>query len=667
MTVSWRDQIFQALIPGLARLTVAFDPDGLLDEEDVATLLRATGYSMLRYEDSLAFRHRFESEVRAKWESGDAAREALIVVPGDDNLAAQLPYAFLEEARTVTVGLADLFPSLSYRILAGINPADLDPLWQAVTLHRPEALGDESTADFILRHVYGIALELVKQASDLLHILLRLHYRNVQVPGQIDAYLVDRLQSKSQFQDWPLSQIVTDRELFFAFLQQRWPDYLSNITGSAIVSTKESTAPYMTLSGPTTLPFGHDDVRVYVDNLFLEGMLHAVELEDPQSVQDSWAVVGVHIDPESDRRRRFNGLADLVEQSIPGEDSRHTEWLSFAHRWAELSALYHGGTQEDEEQARWQELAKHTDESFHTWLGARYAGLYNQPADPPVMVHHIPRFMARRLQEAPQSRLALIVIDGLALDQWHAMRDVMQEQASMPLRESAVFAWVPTLTPVSRQAIFAGEPPFFFAESINTTDKEPGLWLRFWSDHGLTRGTVAYRKGLGLGNPEEIADLCSNPSTQVLGLVIDSIDSGMHGMLLGSTGMHSLVRQWTQQGYLAEVLATLRNAGFSIWITADHGNVEGTGIGRPQEMALANVRGERVRVFPSEELRNLTQGRIGSGDSWPPIGLPKDYYPLLASDRTAFILKGEQTVTHGGAAIEEVIVPLIEIGFEQNE
>ncbi|MCB0069270.1 MAG: hypothetical protein KDD77_19035, partial [Caldilineaceae bacterium] len=154
-------------------MTVAFDPDGLLDEEDVATLLRATGYSMLRYEDSLAFRHRFESEVRAKWESGDAAREALIVVPGDDNLAAQLPYAFLEEARTVTVGLADLFPSLSYRILAGINPADLDPLWQAVTLHRPEALGDESTADFILRHVYGIALELVKQASDLLHILLR--------------------------------------------------------------------------------------------------------------------------------------------------------------------------------------------------------------------------------------------------------------------------------------------------------------------------------------------------------------------------------------------------------------------------------------------------------------------------------------------------------------
>ncbi len=141
MTASWRNQVFQALMPGIARLTVAFDPDGLLDEEAVACQLRATEYSILRYEDSLAFRHRFESEVRAKWDSGDTAREALLVVPGDDNLAAQLPYAFIEEARIVTVGLAGLFPTLSYRILTGIDPADLDPLWQAVTQHRPEPLG----------------------------------------------------------------------------------------------------------------------------------------------------------------------------------------------------------------------------------------------------------------------------------------------------------------------------------------------------------------------------------------------------------------------------------------------------------------------------------------------------------------------------------------------
>ena len=58
--------------------------------------------------------------------------------------------------------------------------------------------------------------------------------------------------------------------------------------------------------------------------------------------------------------------------------------------------------------------------------------------------------------------------------------------------ESAIFAWVPTLTAVSRQSIFAGDPPFFFATSIATTQKEPQHWSRFWGDRGLRKSEIAY-------------------------------------------------------------------------------------------------------------------------------------------------------------------------------
>jgi hypothetical protein len=46
---------------------------------------------------------------------------------------------------------------------------------------------------------------------------------------------------------------------------------------------------------------------------------------------------------------------------------------------------------------------------------------------------------------------------------------------------------------------------------------------------------------------------------------------------------------------------------------------------------------------------------------WPPIGLPDDYYVLIAHGRKAFISEKKHTVSHGGISVEEIIVPLIQI------
>jgi len=663
MNASWRDDLLQKLMPGLARLTLVLDPDSLLMEESIAAQLRGRGFELLVFEDSLAFRYTFEATVRLRWDNGEAV-EAVIIVPADASVLSQLPYALVEEGRVVAFGLADLLPTLSYRITAGIFPGDLDLLWQAVTTLRPAALGDDATADFILRHVYGIAVELVKEPSDLLRVLLRRHYNNQRTPPQIDAYLVARLYANALFHTWPLAQIVADRATFLAFLQQRWPEYLRQFVGAEVVGMKETDIPYTLLPGPIQLPFGHDDIRVYVDNLFLEGLLQPVEVADPAQIRNTWAVVGVHIDTESDRRRRFAQLAEIVEKTLPGEGARHDEWLSFAPRWAELSALYHSGLPTAPETKVWRGLLPPIDQRFRSWLVQRYAGLYNQPAAPPVMVHHIVRVMARRMQDEPGGRLALLVLDGLALDQWHTVRAVLQQQHQFPLRESAVFAWIPTLTPVSRQAIFAGQPPFFFGDTIANTADELKLWTRFWGEHGVAKQAVGYRKGLGHGDPAVIGELGGDPRVQILGLVIDSVDSIMHGMQLGAAGMHNQIRQWVHSGYLTALLDNLRTAGFSIWLTSDHGNLEATGIGRPGEQAMADVRGERVRIYPTAALRASTQASFANGDDWPPIGLPRGYFPLLAPGRTAFVTRSETIVGHGGAAIEEVIVPLIEIGQE---
>ena len=85
---------------------------------------------------------------------------------------------------------------------------------------------------------------------------------------------------------------------------------------------------------------------------------------------------------------------------------------------------------------------------------------------------------------------------------------------------------VPTITSVSRQAIFSGEIPMYFSESINTTVQEPKVWQLFWENHQIMPMYTFYGKLLGQENEEWLAGSIRVPLKS--GLVIDLIDRLMH-------------------------------------------------------------------------------------------------------------------------------------------
>jgi hypothetical protein len=143
--------------------------------------------------------------------------------------------------------------------------------------------------------------------------------------------------------------------------------------------------------------------------------------------------------------------------------------------------------------------------------------------------------------------------------------------------------------------------------------------------------------------------------------VVDKVDRIMHGMELGTAGMHNQVAQWGSTGFLVSAITMLVTSGFDVYITSDHGNVEAAGLGRPREGMLADVKGERVRIFPNEMLRAATASKFEKAIPWAPVGLPDEYFPLLAPGRCAFIPNGQITVAHGGITIEEVIVPFVHV------
>ncbi|HPK25495.1 MAG TPA: BREX-3 system phosphatase PglZ [Candidatus Hydrogenedentes bacterium] len=661
---SWRDQILKEFTPKVARLTLVADPDGLLLEEGILEGVRERGFELIPFEDHIAFRYAYESKFRSRWDRGEHT-DLVVVLRSQASDLSGLPYDLLQAGRRLSFNLGDIFPNLSYPVVTALDRGDLDALYEAQKRHAPGQLGDNATKEFVLRHVFEIAPELVKQPSDLLRVLLRRHYRGQRIPADLDNRFIQLLRQNNAFDDWPLETLVSDREAFFAFLQERWPIFLDREAAKGTSGVREDEKPYgLSIEGPVELPFDHHDIRVYIDNLFVEGLLHSVPHVHADTLSRTWVGIGVRTVPIEDRSRRLGKLIDSLEVSIPAEDAKHTDWFHFARGWAEAILLANDQAEAIPESTgeRIKNLQAQVDAGFAGWLFKRYAGLVNLPPVPPVMLHHLPRFLARQMGEDRNSKIALIVVDGLALDQWLVVREALaSKQPGLRFREQAVFAWIPSLTSVSRQATFAGKAPIFFPNSIQTTDKEPALWAQFWADQGLTPNEVVYIKGLGDGGLETVSEALSHPKARVAGLVVDKVDKIMHGMEMGTAGMHNQVCQWAKQPYLNTLLDLLLDRGFRVYLTSDHGNLEAEGCGRPAEGAVADLRGERVRIYPDAVLRGKVKERFPAALEWGTVGLPEDYLALLAPARQAFVQEKQRTVSHGGVSVEELIVPLVQI------
>lgn len=655
---SWRDAILNDFVPNVSKLTLVADPDCLLTEEKLALELRGRGFDLIEFSDPVEFRYAYESKYRSIWDRGEHT-DLVVVLRLQDAELESLPYDLLQAGRKLSFNLGDLFPHLSYPVIEKLDRSLLDALFEAQGKSPPDRMGDNATKDFILRHVFGIAAELIANEVELLRTLLRLHYGKLQIPLMLAERLIQVLKGHDGFKAWPLSEIVPDDDAFFAFLQERWPLFLFRL-GSTNQVREDSPEYGLKYPGPDRLPFGHQDIKVYIDNLFLEGKLTPVEAKGIEVDAESWVRSGIATSGVDDDELRISRLFDLVEKERPTAEARYSDWTAFALKWAELSSLVHCGNS-TEHQTRLREIGDVLNTTFAGWLADHYSSLINLPPTNPAMLHHVPRRLARDIEDSGSSRAALIVVDGLALDQWVTIRQLLQKQdANLVMRESATFAWIPTLTSVSRQSIFSGKPPLYFPSSINSTNSEEKLWKQFWEGHGLSRLDVAYQRGLGDGDAAGILESAIHPGkTKVVGLVVDKVDKIMHGMQLGSAGMHNQIKQWCHSGFLSAMVGQLLDYGYEVWLTADHGNIQCEGKGRPSEGVIAETRGERVRVYPTPELRAQVAGAFPFAHEWQPVGLPADYFPLVAGGRDAFVNPGDAIVGHGGVAIEEVIVPLV--------
>lgn len=657
----WIDRILLEFPADLSRLWVAADPDDVLLNEQVLASLRERGFELLPFENSVAFRAEYEDRYRSAWDRGEPApAKALILQLRGTDLDA-LPWDYLRQARRVSMSLATLFPKLSYAVVRQIGPEHHEALFAAQSRHAPQVMGEASTKEFILTHIFGLNPHLMLRPADLWRDLLRLHYREAGLPPLLAKHVAVVLSDNSRFAALPLRDLFSSRSFLLRVVQDAWYRYLAKL-GVTGTRTGEPTPSDITPS--IDIPFEHDDVRVIVDSMFLDGLLHPLAVQGVLPTVPGWAMVGIVQDPMALRNLVADGIKGILDK-LPASDLTHRDWIALARRWGEVLARYHAL---DSQRAAGlkqsiDELQSVIDDRLRAWVAKDYAVLPSlSPAKGPIMVHHVPRFLANR-RGAGETKIALLVFDGLAIDQWVQIREALARRApKLAFDEGACFAWLPTLTSVSRQALFSGLKPREFGDTIESTSAEPAQWTRHWSDNGLRANEVLYEKSIK--RTDQLAALLnavSAPSIKAAGIVVDMVDEIVHGAMMGKRGITALIENWCESGFVDQLFNGLLDQGFHIYLTADHGNVESLGQGRPKEGASPEQRGERVRIYRSENLVAASAATNPNTYRLEIAGLPSNFMPLFAGGKSAFMQQGEPAVVHGGISVEELLVPFVKV------
>ena len=659
----WIDRILSEFPSDLARLWVAADPDGVLLDEQILSLLRERGFEVLPFEDSVAFRAEYEERYREAWDRNEQGPARALVLHLHSAETRELPWDYLRQARIVPLSLANLFSKLSVGVVRQIGAEHLEALFEAQSRHVPQLLGEAATKDFVLTHIFRIGPHLTSRPEDLWRELLRLHYREAGLPPVLAVHVAQILGERAVFKGLPIAELFASKSTLLRIVQDAWYRYLER---SGVIGSRLSEPSHEEYVAKIEVPFDHPDVRAIIDSMFMDGTLHPLSVQGVPTGIPEWAKVGVVQDPAALRNLVRDGIKALRD-SLPTLESSHRDWSQMARRFGEILARFHGldAARADSIRESVAELQQLADERLHAWVAKHYADLSSLPvAKGPVMVHHVPRFLSMR-RSAGEDKVALLVFDGLAVDQWIQIRErVAKYSPKVGFDEGACFAWLPTLTSVSRQALFSGLKPREFSDSIETTAQEPSQWSRFWQDQGLRANEVMYRKGIKRTDQlEELDTALSNSAIKVAGLVVDTVDEIVHGAILGKRGIANQIDSWCESGFVDSLFAMLLSRGYHVYLTADHGNVEAVGVGRPNQGVIAETRGERVRVYRSEALLSESALACLGAIKLEIAGLPANFMPLFAGARTAFVTQGEQLVVHGGISVEELIVPFVKISY----
>ncbi len=327
-------------------------------------------------------------------------------------------------------------------------------------------------------------------------------------------------------------------------------------------------------------------------------------------------------------------------------------------------------------------FGKYIEANYSEWIDG-----VNEPPDEfrPVLSHEvIPQFVFPVLGK--KNPVVFFVIDCMRYDQWLQFEKLLYPLFN--IEKGFHFSILPTATPFSRNAIFGGLLPRDLAKRF------PKVWAEGEDDeHSRNRNEEAFLQELlkrkhrdlrirydkligtndGRNFARNIEELSQNDLNAV---VVNFVDILAHSrsdspvlkeIAPDERAYRALTRTWFEHSWLYQAFQALAEQDCTIVITTDHGAVRSLHatrvIGdRETSTALRYKYGRNLKcddrhaIFVKDpESYGLPRSSINTNF----IIAKEDYYFVYPTNYNRYLNKYRDTMQHGGASMEEMILPVI--------
>lgn len=368
------------------------------------------------------------------------------------------------------------------------------------------------------------------------------------------------------------------------------------------------------------------------------------------------------------------------------DDPDFDDWINIYRQltnWnIELGASEEGLQQvlQDQFQEANAEFGKFIESEYYDWLRAARE---NRPMLSPDLIQEA---VVPLLDEGKST--FLFVIDCMRYDQWLLFQPMLSPYYQV--ETDFYYSILPTATPYSRNAIFAGlyplqiervYPEVWDKSEENETSLNQHEWKMLTDQFARKKIPIQpkYEKVLqavdGRRLSERIVDYTQSPFSAFVFNFVDTLvhtrsDSEVLREIAPDMGaFREITRTWFAHSALFKMLLKLSELDVNILITTDHGSVRAMRdtkvIGdRYTSTSLRYKYGRHIKcdsnaaIFiehPEEYM--LPRGRKNNNY----IIAKEDYYFVYPTNYNKFQNKYRDTFQHGGASMEEMILPLVRL------
>ena len=293
-----------------------------------------------------------------------------------------------------------------------------------------------------------------------------------------------------------------------------------------------------------------------------------------------------------------------------------------------------------------QSIINQCNELYHESFGG-VMSLQNSSfiKSPKIVSHILPHLKKKYASE----KVALIVVDGLGLWQY----ELLKEKLCGKITTQVINSWLPSITQLSRQAIFRGDIPE--TDYRQGPKNEEKLWIKFWSENGIPKPQIQY-----LYEPKELQNF---GGITKLAMVYKDLDEMMHGSK-DLQYLKSSTEIWLTQSSIIHNVKSLLHNGFTVFIATDHGNVQSRGwrslTGR--EKLGTNKSGSKSQRHIEYSNKSLYEDFIKNNLELEESIVQEEQAIYFKNDLS--FSRDESLVTHGGAHILEMLIPFAKITNE---